>query len=105
MRIGEGDLPYPMPWAQTTETSFVDTPETYRRLLGASGFKIEREQNRHAFVLDLAREMREKIEKEGLPALNPHVLIGPEAKVRLGNVMAMLEKGTIAPIEMIARAA
>jgi ubiquinone/menaquinone biosynthesis C-methylase UbiE len=105
MRVGEGDLPYPMPWAQTTETSFVETPETYRRLLGAAGFKIEREQNRRALVLDLAREMREKIEKDGLPALNQHVLIGPAAKVRLGNVMAMLEKGTIAPIEMIARAA
>lgn len=104
MIAGEGDLPYPMPWAQRTETSFVETPETYRRLLSAAGFKIERVENRRAFVLDLAREMRAKIEKDGLPALNPHVLIGPEAKVRLGNVMATLERGTIAPVEMIARA-
>jgi ubiquinone/menaquinone biosynthesis C-methylase UbiE len=104
MRVGEGDLPYPMPWAQSTETSFVEMPETYRRLLSAAGFKIEREENRRAFVLDLAREMRAKIERDGLPALNQHVLIGPEAKVRLGNVMATLERGTIAPVEMIARA-
>ncbi len=104
MRAGEGDLPYPMPWAQTAETSFVETPETYRRLLNAAGFKIEREENRRAFVLDLAREMRAKIEKDGLPALNPHVLIGPAARERLGNVMATLERGTIAPVEMIVRA-
>jgi ubiquinone/menaquinone biosynthesis C-methylase UbiE len=104
MRAGEGDLPYPMPWAQTSETSFVETPETYRRLLNAAGFKIEREQNRRAFVLDLAREMRAKIEKDGLPALNQHVLIGPAARERLGNVMATLERGTIAPVEMMARA-
>jgi ubiquinone/menaquinone biosynthesis C-methylase UbiE len=104
MRAGEGDLPYPMPWAQTTETSFVETPETYRRLLSAAGFKIEREQDRRAFVLDLAREMRAKIEKDGLPALNPHVLIGPAARERLGNVMATLDRGTIAPVEMMARA-
>ena len=104
MRAGEGDLPYPMPWAQSTETSFVETPETYRRLLGAAGFKIEREENRRMFVLDLAREMRAKIEKDGLPALNPHVLIGPAARERLGNVMATLERGTIAPVEMIVRA-
>jgi len=104
MRAGEGDLRYPMPWAQTTETSFVEAPETYRRLLSAAGFKIEREENRRTFVLDVAREMRAKIERDGLPALNQHVLIGPEAKVRLGNVMATLERGTIAPVEMIARA-
>jgi len=104
MIAGESDLPYPMPWAQTAETSFVETPDIYRRLLGAAGFTIEREENRRAFVLDLAREMRAKIERDGLPALNQHVLLGSEAKVRLGNVMATLEKGTIAPIEMIARA-
>ena len=104
MRAGEGDLPYPMPWAQSTETSFVETPETYRRLLSAAGFKIEREENRRAFVLKLAREMRAKIEKDGLPALNQHVIIGPAARERLGNVMATLEHGTIAPVEMIARA-
>ena len=104
MIAGEGDLPYPMPWAQSTETSFVEAPETYRRLLGAAGFKIEREENRRTFVLDLAREMRAKVEKDGLPALNPHVLIGPAARERLGNVMATLERGTIAPVEMIARA-
>ena len=104
MHAGEGDLPYPMPWAQTVETSFVETPETYRRLLSAGGFKLESEQNRRAFVLDLAREMRAKIEKTGLPPLNQHTLMGPAFRERLANVMATLERGTIAPVEMIARA-
>ncbi len=39
MRAADGDLPYPMPWAQTSETSFVENPETYRRLLKDAGFK------------------------------------------------------------------
>ena len=105
MHAGEGDLPYPMPWALTTETSFVETPETYRRLLSAAGFKVETEENRRTFVLDQAREMRAKIEKDGMPALNQHALLGPTARERLGNVMAALERGAIAPIEMIARVA
>lgn len=104
MRADAGDLPYPMPWAQTSETSFVETPGTYRRLLSAAGFQIEHEENRRAFVLDLAREMRAKIEKDGLPALNQHALSGPAFRERLANVMATLERGTIAPVEMIARA-
>jgi SAM-dependent methyltransferase len=105
MYAGEGDLPYPMPWAMTTETSFVETPDTYRKLLSAAGFKIEAEENRRAFVLDGVREMRAKVEKDGMPALNQHVLLGPTARERLGNVMAALERGVIAPIQIIARAA
>jgi ubiquinone/menaquinone biosynthesis C-methylase UbiE len=104
MHAGEGDLPYPMPWAMSIETSFVETPDTYRRLLSAAGFTIEAEENRCAFVLDRAREMKAKIEKDGMPALNQHALLGPTARERLGNVMATLERGTIAPIQMIARA-
>jgi ubiquinone/menaquinone biosynthesis C-methylase UbiE len=104
MRAGQGDLPYPMPWAQTSETSFVETPETYRGLLGAAGFRLEREENRRAFVLDLARQTRQKIEKEGLPALNQQLLIGPAFRERIGNVMTTLERGAIAPIQMVARA-
>ena len=105
MRAGEGDLPYPMPWAQTPETSFVETPDTYRRLLTSSGFKIENEGNWREFVLTLAREMREKAEKSGIPPLNQHILLGPTFRERLANVMASLERGIIAPVEMIARAA
>ena len=105
MRVAEDDLPYPMPWAQTIDTSFVEMPETYRRLLSAAGFKIEREENRRAFVLQVAREMRTKTEKEGLPPLNQHALVGPAFRERITNVMATLERGTIAPIQMIARAA
>ena len=105
MRAGESDLPYPMPWAQTSETSFVETPETYRRLLTNAGFKIENVDNWREFVLTLAREMREKVEKSGLPPLNQHILLGPMFRERLANVMASLERGIIAPVEIIARAA
>jgi ubiquinone/menaquinone biosynthesis C-methylase UbiE len=105
MHAGDGDLPYPMPWALTIETSFVETPETYRRLLSAAGFKVEAEENRRTFVHDRAREMKAKVEKDGMPALNQHALLGPTARERLGNVMATLERNVIAPIEMIARAA
>lgn len=105
MRSGDGDLPYPMPWAQTPETSFVETPDTYRRLLTSSGFKVENESNWRDFVLTLAREMREKAEKSGMPPLNQHILLGPTFRERLANVMASLERGMIAPVEMVARAA
>jgi ubiquinone/menaquinone biosynthesis C-methylase UbiE len=104
MRGGAAELPFPMPWATTAETSFVESPDTYRRLLSDAGFTVESETDRRDFVLRLAREMRAKAEKEGPPRLGPQVLMGETARERLGNVMAALERGTITPVEMIARA-
>ncbi|HET6618466.1 MAG TPA: class I SAM-dependent methyltransferase [Dongiaceae bacterium] len=104
MRMEAGDIPYPMPWAVTNETSFVETPDTYRRLLAAAGFKIEREENRRELVLKLAREMQEKIAARGAPPLSQQVLLGPALRERLSNLMGAVGRGILAPIEMIARA-
>ena len=49
VRTAPGDLPYPVPWAASAETSFVETAETYRRLLGGAGFRIDAERNRRDF--------------------------------------------------------
>jgi hypothetical protein len=105
MRVGEGELPYPMPWAMSAETSFVERPADYRRYLEGAGFVIESETDRGELARTLAREMREKIEREGPPPLGMHTLMGETASVRLGNVMSMLHGGVISPIEIIARAA
>ena len=94
MRLEEGELPFPMPWAATAETSFVEPPETYRRLLSAAGFVIEKERNRRDFALKLAREMREKQAKQGAPALGLHIIMGPATPERMGNVLRTLERGT-----------
>jgi ubiquinone/menaquinone biosynthesis C-methylase UbiE len=104
MRVGDGELPYPMPWALTTATSFVETPETYRRLLAGAGFKIEAEDSWREFVLALAREMREKA-APGAPQIGQSALLGPAFRERLENVRAALERGTIAPVRIIAKTA
>jgi ubiquinone/menaquinone biosynthesis C-methylase UbiE len=103
MRMGDEALPYPMPWAQTPETSFVEEPATYRRLLEEAGFRIEKERNRRDFALRLGREMREDMARNGVPPLSLHILAGPAMPERLGNVMKALADGLIAPVEMITR--
>lgn len=104
MRIGSGDVPYPMPWAGAPETSFVEPPETYRRLLRQAGFEIEKERDRRTFALEMGQRMREDAAKHGPPPLTLGILMGPSAPQRLGNVMTSLGDGVLAPIEMIARA-
>lgn len=104
MRVTEGELPYPMPWAATPETSFVEPPEVYRRLLEEAGFNIEAEHDRRELALRLGREMRERAASQGPSPLGPHLLMGAAARERIGNVMAALGRGLIAPVEIVARA-
>ncbi len=104
MRKGQGPLPFPLPWADSEATSFVETPDTYRTLLAAAGFSVAGERDRTAFVLDLAAKMRERIAAEGPPKLGLHILMGPTAAARMGAILGCLESGLLAPVEMIATA-
>jgi ubiquinone/menaquinone biosynthesis C-methylase UbiE len=103
MRVQPDEVPYPMPWAASPATSFLESPETYRGLLAKTGFEVQSERNQRELVLKLSREMREKAAARGVPSPSLHTLLRP-SKERLDNVMAALERGTIAPIEMVARA-
>ena len=40
MRIGSGDLRYPMPWSSTPEFSFLDTQETYEHAASKAGLSL-----------------------------------------------------------------
>jgi SAM-dependent methyltransferase len=104
MRAGEGELPYPMPWAMTLQTSFVEPAAHYRAALEGAGFSIDLERNHRDLGLRLGREMREKTARDGAPPAGPMVLMGASAPQRLGNVMAALSEGLIAPIEMVTKA-
>lgn len=104
MRIAEGEISYPTPWAASVKTSFVETARTYRDLLTEAGFFIESEQSRRDQALEIWHEMREHREKHGPPALGLHILMGPQAPRRLGNVISALEQGVIAPVQILARA-
>ncbi|HEV7369443.1 class I SAM-dependent methyltransferase [Arenibaculum sp.] len=105
VRLADGDLPYPMPWAATAGTSFVEPADAYRRKLAAAGFELEAEVDRSALALELGREMREKAARQGVPPLGLHVLMGPASPERLSNVMGALGRGIIGPVEFLVRAA
>ncbi len=105
MLVNDVPLTYPMPWSAGPATSFVAGPAAYRQLLEKAGFILEAEQNRRDDVLAAVATMRARMATEGAPILGLHVMMGPEAKLRLQNVLAALEQGHIAPIEMILRAA
>src|ERR1700712_4913527 len=46
MRVGDGELTYPLPWAEDESSSFVETRQTYAELLQAAGFAIDMDEDR-----------------------------------------------------------
>jgi ubiquinone/menaquinone biosynthesis C-methylase UbiE len=46
MRKGDGGFDFPVPWARSSETSFVASAEEYRQALEAAGFRIEHQRDR-----------------------------------------------------------
>ena len=105
MRLGAGGLSYPVPWAGGPETSFVADAATYRRLLEAAGFEVLKERNRRDFALEIFRQMRAR-GASGRPApLGLHIVMGDNAAQKVANMMNDIDRGLIAPTEMICRAA
>jgi len=104
MRTGEGPIRYPVPWALTEETSFVAHVHDYREMLGAAGFRVTHERRRGAFTLEFMRRAMAKMAESGPQVLGLHLLMGEPTKVMLGNVQAMIQEGTIEPVELVARA-
>jgi len=97
MRMGDGDLAYPMPWADDETSSFVETRERYDELLRAAGFRIEVNEDRTAAVA-----------AAGPPApgaLTPGDLFGPGFAERIGNNLTATFAGTLGSVLMVARAA
>ena len=104
MREAEGELAFPVPWSVTVEMSTVDRAGTYRRLLEDAGFVVERERSRRDFAIEFFRKMREQTAQSGPPPLGLHILMGPTAQQKVTNIIGNLERGLIAPTEIICRA-
>lgn len=57
LRVADGPIRYPVPWASSQETSFVDDSNTYRSALETSGFRVIHERSRRAFALDFTERV------------------------------------------------
>ena len=103
MRLADGELSYPVPWASGTESSFVADAASYRRLLEAAGFDVLQERDRRDFALEVFAQMRAR-GAAGAPApLGLHIVMGASAGQKVKNMMGDITAGLIAPTEMFCR--
>ncbi len=94
MRTGEGELPYPLPWAEDEQSSFVESVEDYRRHLESAGFTVVDVQDRTAST-------------SGAPPPGPvtnAVVFGPAFVERIGHNIAATKAGLLGAMVVLARA-
>lgn len=104
MRVGDGELAYPVPWATTSETNFIATPAAYRQDLEAAGFVAVNERNRRDFAIDYFRKFQAQTAAHGVTPLGVHLVLGKTALRQSVNIFANIQRGLVAPVEMVCRA-
>jgi cyclopropane fatty-acyl-phospholipid synthase-like methyltransferase len=101
---GNGErLIYPVPWAETSATSFLATPQEMESDLRAAGFEIVSFRDTTAEVEPATRRNRERLENEGLAPLGTHLIVGERLRQMQINSSLNLEQGKVATVEALVR--
>ena len=104
MQTGEGNLNFPVPWANSPEISSLASVEQYKEVLQATGFEIIAEQNRREFALEFfAEQQTQRTGVKKLPALGLHLVMGDSISSKMNNVVESISSGHLAPVELIVR--
>lgn len=101
MRVGLGEVVYPVPWAAASGISFLAEPQRYRALLAEAGLPVQAERDRRNFSIEFFRGIRARVAQDGPPALGLHIVMGPDAALKVANMIGSLERAVLAPTEMV----
>ncbi|MDG9670514.1 methyltransferase domain-containing protein [Hahella sp. CR1] len=98
-----GPVLFPVPWARTPATSFLVEPVELRQLLEEAGFVISDWTDSTEAARTWFTSLVEKIQKNGLPPLGFHVLMGSDFQVMAQNQGRNLQEGRITLAQVVAR--
>ena len=104
LRIADGPIRYPVPWAMSQDTSFVADVIGYRNAMQIAGFRITHERSRRAFAIDFTERTMARMAQTAPPALGLHLLLGDKMPQMANNILAMMQEGLLEPVELFARA-
>ncbi|MEM7061523.1 MAG: class I SAM-dependent methyltransferase [Pseudomonadota bacterium] len=100
---GDGEISYPAPWSPDAAHSFVAPPDEYREAATSAGLELLHERDRADFAREFFARVTKATAENGPPPIGLHLLMGEEAPLRYGNVVAAANAGVAAPWEMVFR--
>ena len=101
MRVGDGDLSFPVPWATTPEASNVSSPDEYTAALEVAGLRVITERNRRSFALEFFSQLQARAGSAGgPPPLGLHLLMGNTAPEKVKNMIENISQNLLAPVEL-----
>ena len=102
MHTAEGPIRYPVPWASTEATSFVETPAAYRTALESAGFRVTAERNRRDFAIEQTERSIARMQQAGNTGPGMTLLMGEKTPILVANILGMMREGLLEPVEMLA---
>ncbi|WP_456445880.1 class I SAM-dependent methyltransferase [Thiolapillus sp.] len=100
MRLRDGELRFPVPWADTPDISHLLTPEETRTLLQEAGLTVLQEEDRSVIAPAFFNRV---LSDAPLTAGSRNAMVDGEVKMR--NTLANIEDGLIAPVLITAQKA
>ena len=94
---------YPVPWAETPATSFLATPAAMRADLTAAGFEIVSFRDTTEQTMPATIRNRERLQRDGLPALGTHLIMGERLLEMQINSALNQEEGRGRTVEALVR--
>ena len=104
MQTGADHPAFPLPWATAPDVSFLNAPGVYLEAGAAAGFEPAASRERGDFARDFFARLAASLAGASPPPLGLGILMGADAQTKVGNMVAAVGKGDIAPVEMIFRA-
>lgn len=100
MRVGEGHIAFPTPWASSADHSFVASPDEYVEAFLEAGF-VE------AAITDRRPLVQQAIatQQANPPPVHLGHLMGPQFSEMFANLLPLVAGGVMAPMQIIARKA
>lgn len=103
MRTNDLPITFPVAWAENETTSFVEPADAYRITLEAAGFTIVDIADRSDVALYFFEAIKKRLAEGGPPPLGLHIVMGSDAKLKVGNMHVNVERGIVSPVQIIAQ--
>lgn len=100
-----GAVHFPVPWAETPDISFLAAPQEAFGIVEELGLRFAERADRTPQAIAWFKAALERIRQSGSPPLGIHLLMGPSARVKFGNMLRNLQEARIAVWQAVAQKA